>query len=228
MTDRYKVLPHTYGSYGAGGDSYSVEFVGETLPVSKQKGEIAVFPNRPEIALDTPDGSFLVFPLDILEKVESRPFPDTERHELAADFFHAKTGTAASYFTTDLSKEEREPYYAAADAFLSAQPERPVYEERVTYIVDMKTFSGAPMLYLPRTAGDLDPWLSLVCGFRYPYEAVVSARPVIQVDPAKLDLAKLQEIAETAQDAAEMSWSSEDHDPHAGLRAMLAELGIDV
>src|SRR5690606_3372867 len=50
------------------------------------------------------------------------PLDPSGRHELAADFFHAKTGTAASYFTVDLSPEERAPYYAAADAFLATQP----------------------------------------------------------------------------------------------------------
>src|SRR5690606_11708019 len=50
------------------------------------------------------------------------PLDPSGRHELAADLFHAKTGTAASYFTVDLSPEERAPYYAAADAFLATQP----------------------------------------------------------------------------------------------------------
>lgn len=48
-----------------------------------------------------------------------------DEFDLAASLFELRTGTAASYFTTDLSTEEMRPYFAAAKALLGKNLKTP-------------------------------------------------------------------------------------------------------
>jgi hypothetical protein len=48
-----------------------------------------------------------------------------DEFDLAASLFELRTGTAASYFTTDLSTEEMRPYFAAARALLGKNQKTP-------------------------------------------------------------------------------------------------------
>jgi hypothetical protein len=112
------------------------------------------------------------------------PLDPSGRHELAADFFHAKTGTAASYFTVDLSPEERAPYYAAADAFLATQPTpEPEPEWKPGTLVAATMDDGAEVVGFPT----VDGYIAFVDGDGYETREARadarSVRPLVVLDP---------------------------------------------
>src|SRR5690606_12358421 len=130
------------------------------------------------------------------------PLDPSGRHELAADFFHAKTGTAASYFTVDLSPEERAPYYAAADVFLAAhltpEPERkpgPVADIEIFGDTELRALSGGSRGEWHAESGDT---------YRQP-EEVTDVRPLVVIDPADVDVVALQREIDYAMPGHEAS-----------------------
>src|SRR5690606_22163792 len=72
------------------------------------------------------------------------PLDPSGRHELAADFFHAKIGTAAQAFTAGRSAEQLAPHYAAADAVRAAHL-TPEPEWKPGTVADIEIF-GDPEL----------------------------------------------------------------------------------
>src|SRR5690606_16313068 len=140
------------------------------------------------------------------------PLDPSGRHELAADFFHAKTGTAASYFTVDLSPEERAPYYAAADAFLATQP---APEPEPEYTVAQAVWEA--MLADGAEGHEV---------FRADKVADAIRAKFVVSDPADVDVDALGGVYDQAQESADLAWTYADRDPYAGIKAVLAHLGL--
>ena len=130
------------------------------------------------------------------------PLDPSGRHELAADFFHAKTGTAASYFTVDLSPEERAPYYAAADAFLAAHL-TPEPEWKPGTVADIEIFGDTELRAL--SGGTRGEWHAESGDtYRQP-EEVTDVRPLVVIDPADVDVVALQREIDYAMPGHEAS-----------------------
>src|SRR5690606_13559711 len=140
------------------------------------------------------------------------PLDPSGRHELAADFFHAKTGTAASYFTVDLSPDERAPYYAAADAFLATQP---APEPEPEYTVAQAVWEA--MLADGAEGHEV---------FRADKVADAIRAKFVVIDPADVDVDALGGVYDQAQESADLAWTYADRDPYAGIKAVLAHLGL--
>jgi hypothetical protein len=150
----------------------------------------------------------------------------TGRHELAADFFHAKTGTAASYFTVDLSPEERAPYYAAADAFLAAhltpEPE-PEWKRGTVARLSLVDDDLAPRVY--RTG--IGTWRAIDDSRSWTDADVEYVHEMVVIDPADVDVDALGGVYDQAQESADLAWTYADRDPYAGIKAVLAHLGLN-
>src|SRR5690606_26315753 len=125
---------------------------------------------------------------------------------------HAKTGTAASYFTVDLSPEERAPYYAAADAFLATQP---APEPEPEYTVAQAVWEA--MLADGAEGHEV---------FRADKVADAIRAKFVVIDPADVDVDALGGVYDQAQESADLAWTYADRDPYAGIKAVLAHLGL--
>jgi hypothetical protein len=130
------------------------------------------------------------------------PLDPSGRLELAADFFHAKTGTAASYFTVDLSPEERAPYYAAADAFLAAHltPE-PEPEWKPGTVADIEADGDNTYRAIRTEAG----WWEAENNWTYADAEVTDVRPLVVIDPDDVDVVALQREIDNAVPGHEAS-----------------------
>src|SRR5690606_11211022 len=146
------------------------------------------------------------------------PLDPSGRHELAADFFHAKTGTAASYFTVDLSPEGRAPYYAAADAFLAAhltpEPE-PEPEWAPGTVADIEV--GGDMQYRAIRTDDL-LW-STESHWSYEDAEVTDVRPLVVLDPES-DTDRLAAIISSHRHGSEVPWPEDRRTAEAILQRL--------
>src|SRR5690606_5803017 len=146
------------------------------------------------------------------------PLDPSGRHELAADFFHAKTGTAASYFTVDLSPEERAPYYAAADAFLAAhltpEPE-PEPEWAPGTVADIEV--GGDMQY--RAIRTDDHLWSTESHWSYEDAEVTDVRPLVVLDPES-DTDRLAAIISSHRHGSEVPWPEDRRTAEAILERL--------
>lgn len=155
------------------------------------------------------------------EPETSAPLDPSGRHDLAADFFHAKTGTAASYFTVDLSPDERAPYYAAADAFLAAQPApepEPEWKpgQFVSGVVEGTRHQG-----MVDDLGNFLFWNHESEGAQEePLPTVTDVRPLVVIDPADVDVKAIGAALSEAE-RPDLSWEEI-------ARIALAEVGIEV
>src|SRR5690606_36775981 len=149
----------------------------------------------------------------------------TGRHELAGDFFHTKTGTAASYFTADRSPEKHAPYYEAADAILATQPApEPEPEWKPGTVAEITVHPSGVLRAVRARVGDC--WAADTEEV-YSDDELESVRPLVVIEPADINLTALGDAYDHALESADLAWTYADRDPYAGIKAVLAHLGLN-